>query len=83
MVTADNLSQILMALKDAGLEYARLGDCEFKFPVEVVAAPVQEQTIVIDRLPAQTVPDVRQPVEQRPGYARLFGDHAPRFKGNE
>ena len=81
MVTADNLTQILMALKDAGVSRARLGECEFEFPVEV--EPEQPtQTVVIDRIPGQTVPDQRQPVEQRPGYARLFGE-LPRFKTAE
>ncbi len=74
--SADELLQVLMVLKDAGVTRARLGDVEVEFARAEPDAP-PEFTAVDARVAASAVDAA--PV-QHPGYHALFGGNPPTFK---
>ena len=80
MVTADNLYQILMALKDAGVSRAKIGDAEFEFERPVVEYDKQPAALSVISAPTPgPVTVVGEAETKHPGYSSLFGDRAPRF----
>lgn len=78
MVTPENLHEVLMALKDAGVTRARFGDVELVFAPEV-AEPLQ----VFDAPSAPQMPGMHDVEVTRPGYSALFGAQVPRFRPAE
>ena len=77
VVTDENLHQVLMALKDAGVTHCRLGDAEFHFASEL---PEREAIEPPRQVVIPVMPHSSPAPEMSPGYASLFRDGAPSFK---
>ena len=84
MVTPDNLDQILMALKYAGVVHAKFGDVEFHFAPEVSA--VDETAPQLELVPVATGAArgevIGGDIVKHPGYAALF-TNPPQFRPAE
>lgn len=79
MVTSENLSQVLMALRDASVRRCKLGDFEVEFEPDMTFADKQcEPPLQLVHTPTPIAPQTSQPT-RRDGYSALFSGRAPGF----
>lgn len=81
MVTPENLYTVLMALKDAGVTRAKIGDCEFHFAPEAPPSPAGIEVVEV-KPAAPQYQDTHAPEIKRSGYSSLF-PQVPRFSPAE